>query len=136
MTRPTLTDDEVQLAMDLVLREAQESGRHPTITAVEKRLDIKHATFYRNYPHLIASFKERADALRNTPRGPASVSAQKKTPEGTIADLRREVTQLRRTVTIYAEALRQLTLEYEEMRCQVQQSAQVTELSAHRSRRQ
>ncbi|SBT89349.1 hypothetical protein GA0115233_1008122 [Streptomyces sp. DI166] len=135
MTRPTLTDDEVQLAMDLVFREAQEAGRHPTITAVEKRLDIKHATFYRNYPHLIATFKERADALRNAPCEPASDSEQKKTSEDTIAGLRREVTQLRRTVAIYAEALRQLTLDYEEMRCQVQQSSQVTDLSAHRSRR-
>lgn len=132
MTRPTLTDDEVQLAMDLVLREAQEAGRHPTITAVEKRLDIKHATFYRNYPHLIASFKERADALRNTPRESAPNSEQKKTPEDTIADLRRENAQLRRTVAIYAEALRQLTLDYEEVSSQVKQQAQVTDLASRR----
>ncbi|QDO42890.1 hypothetical protein FNV62_36390 [Streptomyces sp. RLB3-17] len=134
MTRPTLTDDEVQLAMDLVLREAQESGRRPTITAVERRLDVKHATFYRNFPHLIASFQERADAQRNIPK-PEQDTKHKKTPEDTIADLRRENAQLRRTLGVYAEALRQLTLDYAEVRSQAQQTAHVTDLAAHRSRR-
>ncbi|MEV5920016.1 hypothetical protein AB0N42_20310 [Streptomyces pseudogriseolus] len=135
MTRPTLTDDEVQLAMNLVLREAQETGRRATITAVERRLDVKHATFYRNFPHLITWFQEKADAQRNTPK-PEEDTKRKTTPEDTIADLRRENTRLRRTVAIYAEALRQLTLDYDEVRSQVQQSAHVTDLAAHRNRRQ
>jgi hypothetical protein len=134
VTRPTLTDDEVQLAMNLVLREAQETGRRATITAVERRLDVKHATFYRNFPHLIAGFQEQADAQRNNPK--AEQDARRKTsPEDTIADLRRENAQLRRTLAIYGEALRQLTLDYEEVRSQVQQSAQVADLTAHRNRR-
>jgi hypothetical protein len=135
VTRPTLTDDEVQLAMNLVLRETQETGRRATITAVERRLDVKHATFYRNFPHLIAGFQEKADAQRNIPK-PEEDTKRKTTPEDTIADLRRENARLRRTVAIYAEALRQLTLDYEEVRSQVQQSAHVTDLAAHRSRRQ
>lgn len=134
MTRPTLTEDEVQLAMNLVLREAQEAGRRPTVTAVEKRLDVKHATFYRNFPHLITWFQEQVDAQRNTPR-PEQDAEDPKPQEDVIADLRRENTQLRRTATVYAEALRQLTLDYQEVRSQVQQSAHVTDLAAHRSRR-
>ncbi|WP_405844546.1 hypothetical protein [Streptomyces sp. NBC_01518] len=134
MTRPTLTDDEVKLAMVLVLREGQETGRHPTITAVERRLDVRHATFYRNFPHLISWFKEQAGTTRNTPR-PEQDPRKTKTPKDIITDLRRENTQLRRTVGIYAEALRQLTLDYEEVHSQVQQSARVTDLAAHRSRR-
>jgi len=134
VTRPTLTDDEVQLAMNLVLREAQETGRRPTLTAVERRLDIKHATFYRNFPHLITWFQEQADARRNAPQ-PGQDTERPKSQEDVIADLRRENTRLRRTLTTYAEALRQLTLDYEEVRSQVQKSAHVTDLAAHRSRR-
>ncbi|MCX5561084.1 hypothetical protein [Streptomyces sp. NBC_00038] len=134
MTGPTLTDDEVQLAMNLVLREAQETGRRATITAVERRLDVKHATFYRNFPHLITWFQEQADAHRNLPK-PEQDTKRKKAPEDAMADLRRENAQLRRILAIYAEALRQLTLDYEEVRSRVQQSAHVTDLVAHRSRR-
>ena len=45
--------------MGIVLREATEAGRHPTVTAVERRLGIAHPTFYRNFPHLITWFKEQ-----------------------------------------------------------------------------
>lgn len=134
MTRPILTDDEVQLAMNLVLREAQETGRRATITAVERRLDVKHATFYRNFPHLITWYQEQVDAQRNAAKPEHDVE-RPKLQEDVIADLRRENTKLRRTVTIYAEALRQLTLDYQEVRSQVQDSAHVTDLAAHRSRR-
>jgi hypothetical protein len=34
------TDDEVRLAMRLVLRESAEAGRRPTVTAVERRLGV------------------------------------------------------------------------------------------------
>ncbi|MEU9658727.1 hypothetical protein [Streptomyces chartreusis] len=134
MTRPPLTDDEVQLAMNLVLREAHENGRRATITAVERRLDVKHATFYRNFPHLISWFQEQGETQRNNPK-PEQDTKHKKSPEDTITDLRRENTQLRRTLAIYSEALRQLTLDYEEACSQIQQSAHVTDLAAHRSRR-
>ncbi|MGW4825124.1 hypothetical protein ACWEP4_41035 [Streptomyces sp. NPDC004227] len=134
MTRPTLTDDEVQLAMNLVLREAQETGRRATITAVERRLDVKHATFYRNFPHLITWFQEQVDAQRNVAK-PEHDAERPKPHEDVITDLRRENTKLRRTLTVFAEALRQLTLDYQEVRSQVQESAHVTDLAAHRSRR-
>lgn len=133
MTRPTLTDDEVQLAMNLVLRQAQETGRRPTITAVERRLDVKHATFYRNYPRLIAWFQKQADAQRNALK-PAPDLERPKTSEDIIADLRRVNTQLRRTLAVYAEALRQLTLDYEEVRSEVRARAEVTELASRRNR--
>lgn len=134
MTRPTPTDDEVQLAMNLVLREAQEAGRRPTITAVERRLDVKHATFYRNFPHLITWFQEQTDAQRDA-RKPEQKAHRKKTPEDVIADLRRENTQMRRALALYAEALRQLTLDHEEALSQIRQFAQVSDLTAHRNHR-
>ncbi|WP_128977509.1 hypothetical protein [Streptomyces roseicoloratus] len=134
MTRPTLTDDEVQLAMNLILREARESGRRPTITAVEKRLDVRHATFYRNFPHLIDWFRREADAQREAAAAEAPTKPQTD-PADIITDLRRENTQLRRTVAVYAEALRQLTLTYEEATSHVRQNAGVTDLAARRNQK-
>ncbi|MFE1830175.1 hypothetical protein [Streptomyces yangpuensis] len=123
----------MQLAMNRVLREAQKNGRRPTITAVEKHLDVKHATFYRNFPHLIDWFREQAQ-LPATPAVPEMSTPLRKTQADTIADLRRENTQLRRAVTIYAEALRQLSLDYEESRSQREQILGVTDLANRRTR--
>ncbi|MGC5002632.1 hypothetical protein [Streptomyces sp. DT203] len=134
MTRSTLTDDEVQLAMNVVLREARDTGRRPTITAVEKRLDVRHATFYRNFPHLIDWFKQQAEVQRDA-ASPEPPTKPKKRPDDVIADLRRENTQLRRTVAIYAEALRQLSLTYEEATSQVRQHTGITDLASRRNLR-
>lgn len=134
MTQPTLTEDEVRTAMSIVLREAQEAGRRPTISAVERRLGVKHATFYRNFSHLIDGFKEQV-TTRDQNADAEPDAGRRKTPSDVIADLRQENTQLRRTVAVYAEALRQLTLDYAEVHSQVQQSAHVTDLSAHRASR-
>ncbi|MFJ1871094.1 hypothetical protein [Streptomyces chartreusis] len=130
----TLTEDEVRTAMSIVLREAQEAGRRPTISAVERHLDVKHATFYRNFPHLIDWFKEQITTQAPAPDAQPD-TGRRRTPDDVITDLRRENTQLRRTVAVYAEALRQLTLDYDEVRSHVQQSAHVTDLLAHRTRR-
>ncbi|WP_328505598.1 hypothetical protein [Streptomyces sp. NBC_00391] len=40
-----------------------------------------------------------------------------------------------RTVAVYAEALRQLTLDYDEARNQIQQNADVTTLASRRNRK-
>ena len=133
--RPTTTDDEVKTAMEIVLRTARETGRRPTITAVERLLDVRHATFYRNFPHLIDWFKAQVGAQRQATQADEPEEDEEKPSQRVIADLRREVTQLRRTVATYAEALRQLTLDYEDVRGQVQQHAQVTDLASRRSQR-
>ncbi|KJS53497.1 hypothetical protein VM98_24915 [Streptomyces rubellomurinus subsp. indigoferus] len=134
MTQPTLTEDEVRTAMNIVLRESQDAGRRPTVSAVERRLAVKHATFYRNFPHLIDWFKNQL-AERDQAPETESAGEQRKSPAEVIADLRRENTQLRRTVAVYAEALRQLTLDYEESRSQVHQTAAVTDLASRRAQR-
>ncbi|WP_107057196.1 hypothetical protein [Streptomyces sp. NRRL WC-3742] len=132
MTQPTLTEDAVRTAMNIVLREAREAGRRPTVSAVERRLGVKHATFYRNFPHLIDWFKQE---LHDQAPATEPDREPRKTPNEIITDLRRENTQLRRTVAVYAEALRQLTLDYEESRSQAHQKAGVTTLASRRTRR-
>jgi hypothetical protein len=46
--------------MERVLAQAAQNGRRATVTAVEKALGIPHATFDRNYRHLIEDFRQRA----------------------------------------------------------------------------
>ncbi|GAA3082391.1 hypothetical protein GCM10020000_80480 [Streptomyces olivoverticillatus] len=122
MTRRLPTNDEVRTAMNTVFREAADAGRRATVTAVERRLDIPHPTFYRNYPELIIWFKDQVIARKDAavPRPRASAA---KTTEERNAELRRENEDLRRRVKIYAEALRQLTLDYGELQAKVNERA-------------
>ena len=130
MTSQLPNDDEVRAAMATVLKESEEAGRHPRISAVEKRLGIPHATFYRNYPHLIEEFK-----LHTAERRKSTVVAVDlpPTPAETIARLRREKEDGLRTIALYAERIRQLTVENDELQARVQRLEGVTVLGARRS---
>ncbi|MEV6502213.1 hypothetical protein [Streptomyces prunicolor] len=132
MTRQLPNDDEVRTVMDTVLKESAEAERHPRISAVEKRLGIPHATFYRNYPHLIEEFKLRTTERRED--GVVTVDLPP-TPTETIARLRRETEDGRRIIAVYAESIRQLTLENEQLRSQVQRLEGVTDLTHRRTTR-
>lgn len=45
MTQQLPTKDQVRLAMDQVLKAAENYGRRPTISAVERQPGISHPTF-------------------------------------------------------------------------------------------
>jgi len=60
MRRHLPPDEQVKAAMACVLAQAGENGRKVTVTAVERALGIPHATFDRNYRHLIEDFRQRA----------------------------------------------------------------------------
>jgi hypothetical protein len=126
------TNDEVRLAMDLVLRGSAESGRRATITAVERRLDIAHPTFYRNYPELIDWFKQRLQDQKAARHGEADTARRDSAAE--MARLRRENQDLRTLTKLYAEAIRQLTLDYTELEAKLNTRAGVTTLDARRRR--
>lgn len=123
-------DDEVRLAMRLVLRESAETGRRPTITAVERRLGITHATFYRNYADLIGWFKQQLQDQQAA--GPRDTGAERRDPATEIVRLRRENEDLRALTKLYAEAIRQLTLDYAELEARVTAQAGVTTLDTRR----
>lgn len=131
MTQQHPNDDDVRSVMDTVLKESEEAGRHPRISTVEKRVGIPHATFYRNYPHLIEEFKLRAAKRR---KNAVSAIDLPPTPTETIARLRREREDGRRTIAVYAEKIRQLTLENSELQARIQKLEGVTVLSTRRSR--
>jgi hypothetical protein len=130
-TQQLPTTDEVRLAMDLVLREATETGHRPTITAVERRLEITHPTFYRTYPELIAWFKQRLQNQRSTRQGETETG--RKDPAAEMGRLRRENEDLRTLTKLYAEAIRQLTLDYAELEAKLNAQAGVTPLDARRN---
>jgi hypothetical protein len=64
MRRDVPADDQVTVVMERVLAQAAENGRRATVTAVERALGIPHATFDRNYRHLIDGFRQRAPCQR------------------------------------------------------------------------
>jgi hypothetical protein len=132
MTMRQLPTNEVRLAMDLVLQESAETGRRPTITAVEDLLDVAHPTFYRNYPELIDWFKQQRQA-HATPRQ-ADRTLARRDPAGEMARLRRENEELRTITKLYAEAIRQLTLDHADLDAKVNAHAGVTNLDARRRR--
>jgi hypothetical protein len=83
--------------MERVLAQAAQNGLRATVTAVERALGIPHATFDRNYRHLIDTFRQRAQqqAAAARPAGPVSAGND---PDQVIQRLRRENEDLRRLV--------------------------------------
>jgi len=93
--------DTVKAAIDTVLEEAATRGHRPTVTAIERRLGIPHATFHRHYADLIDTyFRPHVPATT-----PTTAQAQSSEPderrEANLARLRKENTELRRTLTLY-----------------------------------
>jgi hypothetical protein len=130
MRRPLPADDQVNAVMARVLAQAAETGRTATVTAAERALGIPHATFDRNYRHLIDEFRQRAhDQAATTKRTRAIRSG--KDPDQVIQRLRRENEDLRRLVKIYAESIRQLTLDHLELQAELNAAAGITTLPTH-----
>lgn len=128
MSLPLPTDEQVRTAMEAELAESKAASRRATVTNVEKNLRVTHATFYRNYPNLIEWFKTQlADQRRS-----AAIPKDTTSPDDENVRLRRENSDLRKQVRIYAEAIRQLTLEKANLEDKIQGMAGVTSLSAHR----
>ncbi|MFD9394849.1 hypothetical protein ACFWBB_30190 [Streptomyces sp. NPDC060000] len=100
--------DTVKAAIDTVLDQAAATGRRPTVSAVERHLGIPHATFHRHYSDLIDThFRPRIPETAP----PALGETTSERTETNLHRLRQENTDLRRTLALYEEAIRQLTLE-------------------------
>lgn len=131
MNRPPPTDEQVRTAMEAELDERQALGRRATVSRVERQPGITHATFYRNSPDQIAWFKSQLDARRQ-----ATTTAKDTTKrEDDLARLRRENTDLRKQLRIYAKAIRQLTLDKAALEDELQSWEGVTSLEERRRRK-
>ena len=137
MSRDLPSNEAVQEAMQAVLDAAAANGRHPTLSAVQRRFNVPHPTFYRNYPDLIDWFREQAAERRAAAEqnDDAARRARLAKREDDLDRLRRENTDLRKTVKIYAESIRQLTVDNEALRTALEQHGGVADLGAHRAAR-
>jgi hypothetical protein len=132
MRRPLPDDDQVSTVMARVLAQAADTGSRATVTAVERALVIPHATFDRNYRHLIDDFRQRARDQPATAKR-ARADSSDKDPGQVIWRLRRENEDLRRLVKIYAESIRQLTLDHLELQARLNATASITTLPTRRN---
>ncbi|WP_329314427.1 hypothetical protein [Streptomyces sp. NBC_01262] len=86
------------------------------MTAIERHLGVPHATFHRHYADLIdAHFRPRIPAPAQ-PATPTESSGSDARTEANLSRLRKENTDLRRTLALYEEAIRQLALENDALR--------------------
>ena len=130
MRRSLPAEDQVNTVMSRTLAQAAETGRKATVTAVERALSIPHATFDRNYRHLIDEFRQRARDQSTTAKQASAISSGKASDQ-VIQRLRRENEDLRRLVKIYAESIRQFTLDHLELQAKLNASAGITTLPSH-----
>jgi hypothetical protein len=133
MRRDLPSDDQGTAVMERVLAQAAEIGRRATVTAVEKAVGVPHATFDRNYRHLIEDFRQRAQQQAATTRQTGPVRGDTG-PDQVLQRLRRENEDLRRLVKIYAESIRQLTLNHSELEAKLNAAVGGTTLGDRRSR--
>ncbi|AJE82004.1 MULTISPECIES: hypothetical protein [Streptomyces] len=125
MTLELPTDAQVKQAMDDVLAEAARTGRTATVTAVERRLGLRHATFYRHYQPLITDYFRPKAQVGSQPAATTAADAEN---DRTMKRLRQENTELRKLTNIYAETIRQLTIDKTALEAQVQALSGVTQL--------
>ncbi|MFI6031605.1 hypothetical protein [Amycolatopsis magusensis] len=123
MPRPLPSNDDVRRAMDQVLADARAAGRHPTVSAVERALDIRHATFYRNYRDLITGYFQPPGG-----RGRPRLCRTGAHRGGNAGRHRAENAEFRKLVQVYEEAIRQLTLTNNDLREKLNVAAKVTAL--------
>ncbi len=132
MTRQLPTDQQVRQAMDHVLTQSGQTGHRPTISAVERRLGIPHATFHRHFGDLIASYfypRTSVPRIALTTQTAADACSSE-----TVIRIRQENTDLRKLVKLYEEAIRQLTLDNHVLHSRLLDHAGVTTINNRRPR--
>jgi len=128
MRRSLPTADQVLQAMDAVLHDAAASGQRATVAAVERRLGISHPTFYRHYRDQITEYFHPRATSAVRPAAPAADAATTHIDADKEHRLRQEVTDLRKTISVYAEAIRQLAVENAQLREQLSGTGNVSAL--------
>jgi AcrR family transcriptional regulator len=119
---------EVQAAVAHLIQQATAGNGRPTATALATHLGISRPALYRHFRPLVdellavASTHEEARRCRNRDR------------DGRVARLRREKEDLRRHVELYEEIIRQLSIENDRLKQQVEKLAGITQIDSRRHR--
>ena len=104
-------------------RRLLSGGAPPSLRS--RQLGITHPTFYRHYSDLINEYFQPRATRSPLPVEPTSRNVEHDTTE---RRLRREIADLRKTVSLYGEAIRQLALENHALRTQLDQAGNITSL--------
>jgi AcrR family transcriptional regulator len=101
-------------------------ARDPPAVALAARLGISRPALYRHYrpmvEELLAAASTHEEARRRRIRD----------RDGEIATLRREREELRRHVELYEELIRQLTVENNQLKQELEKQAGVTQIDSQR----
>ena len=133
MTRQLPTEHHVRQAMDDVFQHSRQTGQRPTIAAVERKLDIAHATFHRHYADLITNYFQPRARTRASDTTPEQLSVDTRVSDA-LTRLRQENTDLRKLVQLYEEAIRQLTLDNHDLHSRLLDHAAVVPIGSRRGR--
>jgi DNA-binding transcriptional ArsR family regulator len=119
-------DAEVRAAMTHLIKHATPAGTRPTATALAARLGISRPALYRHFRPLVEELLTTASSHEETRR------RRIRDRDGEIAKLRRERENLRRHVELYEEIVRQLTVENDQLKRQLEDQAEVAHLDSLR----
>jgi DNA-binding transcriptional ArsR family regulator len=120
------TDGEVRAAITHLLEQAVADNGRPTATALAAHLGISRPALYRHFRPLVDQLLTAASTHEEPRR------RRIRDRDGEIAKLRREKEDLRRHVELYEEAIRQLTIENDRLKRQLEKQARVTRIDSRR----
>jgi DNA-binding transcriptional ArsR family regulator len=125
--RDTLpAEAEVRAAMTHLVKHATIAGARPTATALAARLGISRPALYRHFRPLVEELLTTASSHEEVRR------RRIRDRDGEIARLRREKEDLRRHVELYEEIIRQLTVENDQLKRQLEDQAGLAHLDSLR----
>lgn len=117
---------EVRAAMAHLLEQAAAGARRPTATALAARVGISRPALYRYYRPMVDELLIAAGPHEETRR------RRIRDRDEELANCRREKEDLRRHVELYEEIIRQLTIENDRLKKQLEKQAGVTQIDSHR----
>jgi AcrR family transcriptional regulator len=115
-------DAEVRAAVAWLLEQAVANGIRPTATALAARVGISRPALYRHFRPLVNELLTAASTDEESRR------RRIRDRDGELAKVRNEKEDLRRHVELYEELVRQLSLENERLKQQLEKQAGVTHI--------
>jgi AcrR family transcriptional regulator len=117
---------QVRAAIAHLLQQATAGNARPTATALATHLGISRPALYRHYRPIVDELLAAASTHEDTRR------RRIRDLDGEVAKLRREKEDMRRHVELYEEIIRQLNVENDRLKRQLEKQAGVTDLDSHR----
>jgi len=117
---------QVRAAIAHLLQQATAGNARPTATALATHLEISRPALYRHYRPMVDELLAAASTHEDTRR------RRIRDLDGEVAKLRREKEDMRRHIELYEEIIRQLSVENDRLKRQLEKQAGVTDLDSHR----